>query len=471
MGAALALASQNIADPGKWLDGLERPQNSLLDGRAYPSKAVAPFLEYGDFDPAFLEQVGKRELGLAVTVHDPERSRQIWSALAKNPRAASLLFQLDMPEIAGYTDEKRPLVTGERKTIGEFAKVARAATMGVRKIDSHEADASVDVLLKYYSEHPNFHTYDQLRKVYADLTNERWNDLVYSVSTPADVLTAGADPTRVGVELPPNAWQNFLTDVMRNAPAAAEVLNKERSWANNADENIYEKIMHTKDGASPDRWDRISIAEMNVLFAKSSAAALAQLRQKDEKRASDWVRNVGIALVEVKKNGVDVGGYFQDGVDLVKKNGAAQLQSKLQEYAKSLIKKHFGDSDTTDLGKFLGKGDDYRTRWQAHAESVWNAVVAANSGRLPPVEYDGRSWSGDPSDYEKKYNTKFTFVDKDKKIRLLPVDQIGKGTEGHNYLDGWQQLHAYNEWLKDPAVVRMIAKGSAGNVSDHLDGN
>jgi hypothetical protein len=462
MGSALATASHHIADPGTWLDGLKLPDGST----GYPTKAVAPLLEYGDFDPGFLERVGKRELGAAVMVHDPERSKQIWDALAKSPRATALLYQLDMQDIAGYTDEKRPLTRGESKTIAEFAKVARAATIGVRKIDSHEADASVDALINYYNTHPDFHTFDRIRNVYADLTKERWGDLVYSVSTPADRLTAGADPTRIGVELPPTAWKNFLTDVMRHAPAAAEVLNKERAWANRADEDIYKKIMHTQDGAAPDKWERTAIAEMNALFKASGADALAQLKQKDQQRADDWLRNVTLAFGEVSKNSVDVGGYFKDGVNLLKAQGAA----KLQDYAKSMMKKYFGDSDTRGLDGVIGQ-DDYRTRWQRHAANAWEAALATNSGRLPSVEYNGRSWNGDPGSYEKEYNTKFTYVGPDNKVHLLAADKIGNGTAEHNHLDGWQQLRAYNEWLKDPAVVRTISKGSGGDVSENADGN
>jgi hypothetical protein len=469
MGSALAMASHHMTDPGKWIDRLKLPVGqSAPDSSSlgYPTKAVAPLLEYGDFDPGFLEQVGKRELGKAATRPDPERSKQIWDALAKTPRAASLLYQLDMPDVAGYTDETRPLGRGESKTIAEFAKVARAATMGVRKIDPHEADASVDALINYYIKHPKFHTYDQIRNVYADLTTERWNDLVYSISTPADKLTAGGDPTRVGIELPPTAWKNFITDVMRHAPAAAEVLNKERSWANSTDEDIYKKIMHTQDGAAPDRWERTAIAEMNALFKASGADALAQLKQKDQQRADDWLRNVALAFSEVKKNNVDVGGYFKDGANLLK----AQEAEKLQDYAKSLMKKYFGDSDTRGLDEAIGQ-DDYRFRWQRHADNAWDAAMAANSGRLPSVEYGGRSWNGDPGYYEKRYNTKFTYVGADNKIHLLATDKIGEGTDEHGHLDGWQQLHAYNEWLKDPAVVRMISKGSGGDVSEHSDGN
>jgi hypothetical protein len=463
MGNALAIASHHLADQGKWLDRVVLPDASI----GYPTKAIAPLLAYGDYDPGFLETVGKRELRAAVMVHDPERSKQVWDALARNPRAASLLYQLDMPDIAGYTNEKRPLTRGESDTIAEFAKVARAATMGVRKLDSHEADASVKALIDYYKANPNFDTYDQMRNVYADLTAERWNDIVYSVSTPADLLTKnGDDPTRVGVELPPTAWKNFLTDTMRHAPAAAEVLNKERAWANSTDEDIYKKIMHTQDGAAPDRWERTAIAEMNALFKASGADALAQLKQKDQQRADDWLRNVTLAFSEVKKNNVDVGGYFKDGANLLK----AQEAEKLQDYAKSLMKKYFGDSDTRGLDEVIGQ-DDYRFRWQRHADNAWDAAMAANSGRLPSVEYGGRSWNGDPGYYEKRYNTKFTYVGADNKIHLLATDKIGEGTDEHGHLDGWQQLHAYNEWLKDPAVVRMISKGSGGDVSEHSDGN
>lgn len=463
MGAALAAASHQITDPGKWIARLANPDDL---SRGYPTKAVAPLLQYGDFDPAFLEKVGECELGKAVNVRDPERSKQIWDALAKSPRAASLLFQLDMPDVAGYTSEGRPLQHGEGKTLAEFAKVARAATIDIRKTDSHEADKSVDALINYYNTHPKYHAYDQIRDIYADVVVDRWNDLLYSVSTPAYKLTAGDDPTRVGVEIPPTAWKNFLTDTMRHTPAAIKLLNKERSWANNADQDIYKNIMHTQEGAEPDKWDRTTIAEMNALFKASGAYALAQLKQKDQQLADSWLKNVQLAFGEINKNNVDIGAYFKDGVNLLK----ARESAKLEEYAKSLMKNYFGDPDVGGVEKVIGNSD-YRDRWQAHAANAWEAALATNSGRLPSVEYGGKTWNGDPEYYEKKYNTKFTYVGADKKIHVLGSDQIGQGTKEHNHLDGWQQLHAYNEWLKDPAVVRIISKGSAGDVSEHSDGN
>lgn len=466
MGGVLAAASHHLADPDKWLGDLRLPSGGPDTPRGYPTKAVAPLLQYGDFDPTFLEQVGKRELRLAPLVYDHERSKEIWDALARSPRAAAMLYQLDMPDVAGYTNEKRPLVHGERNTLAEFVKVARAATMGVRKIDPREADASVTALINYYKIHPEFHTYDQLRNVYADLTVERWNDIVYSVSTPVPKLTEGDDPTRVGVELPPTVWKNFLTDVMRHTPAAAEVLNKERSWANRVDQDIYKKIIHTPDGAEPDKWERTAITEMNALFKASGADALAQLKQKDQQLADSWLKNVTLMFSEVKKNNVDIAGYFKDGFKVLKVREAANLQ----DYAKSLMKKYFGDPDVAGVSGVISDSD-YRFRWQQHALNAWEAAAETNAGHLPPIEYGGHFWNGDPSGYEKKYNTKFTYIGTDKKIHLLAVDKIGIGTKRHDYLDGWRQLHAYNEWLKDPAVARMVSKGDGGNVSEHSDGN
>lgn len=466
MGAALALASHQIPDPGRWLAGLNDPNDLAHGYRGYPTKAVAPLLQYGDFDPAFLEKVGEAELGEAVNVRDPRRSKQVWRALAKSPSAASLLFQLDMPDVAGYTDEGRLIQHDEGKTLAEFAKVVRAATIDIRKSDPHEGDQSVYALVNYYNTHPKYHAYDQIRDVYADVTLDRWNDLLYSVSTPAAKLTLGDDPTRDGIEIPPAAWKNFLTDTMRHTPAAVKLLNKERSWANDADLNIYKKIMHTKDGVEPDKWERTTIAEMNALFKASGADALAQLKQKDQQLADGWLKNVRIGFSEVKKNNVDIGAYFKDGANLLETRESANLE----KYAKSLMKKYFGDTDVSGVEEAIGNSD-YRDRWQLHAINAWEAALVTNSGHLPAVEYGGKTWNGDPGYYEKKYNTKFTYVGADKKLHVLGPDRIGDGTKEHNHLDGWQQLHAYNEWLKDPAVVGLVSKGSGGDVSENSDGN
>jgi hypothetical protein len=446
VGGALALASQQIPDPEKWLNLVSVP------GRTEPSTGfIAPLLKYGHFDPSFLERVGAHELNAATDSPDIERSAEIWTAIAKSPNASALFYSMNLPEIMAYAKEDRLLLPHEGKAVVAFSQVTKAATIDIRKIDPRMADINVKAIVDYYKDHSYYHTYDSVRNVYADLIRERWNDLVYSISTPADLLTSsGDDPTREGVELPPDSWRGILTDTMRHGPAAAELFSQALSWVTETQGDIDTKrfpkdhSMKTPDGQKPNFWESQNIDRIEALMNASGADALAQLKQKNEDLANNWIAGMKTVAAEIKKNKVNLLGYEKD---LGKKWLTAQ-QAHLETYAKQLIKKNFGDVDEKAVGDIFNKTPfEYRKDWQRQAIAAWDAAVNQGYSGLGPVKYGGRPWTGDPREYEKKFNANITFTDGRHRVHLLDIEQIS---------GDWRKLAAYNAWLQDPAVANAV---------------
>lgn len=451
-GAALATASSRIPNVDAWLDRAAIPTT----GRP-PNSFIAPLLKYGNFDASFLERVGVRELTFAVNGPEPSRSEAIWAAIAKDPKAASLLYDLDLPQIMQYTDETRGSFPYARDEMLAFAAVTRSATLDARKYYPDMADGNIEGIIQYFKDHPEYHTADPIRDAHADVIKDRWEDLVYSFSSPfvkATESVAGDNPTRTGVEVPPAAWKNFVTDTMRHGPAAAELLKRTDEWASQMRQSIAGKrwpLNHTDktpDGQMPNYWDNVVLGQVKSLIKGSGVEALKQLRAADEAKAKRWVGTGEVILAEAVKNKADGVQYFKD-------LGTALAGKRFDVWAKNYVKEHYGDKDVKAVAGLIDQySSDYRSDWEHQARDIWQQRTEHNYDNFDSVKYGGVTYTGDPAPYEKKYHTKITYVDSHGRRRLLGVSAISKN---------WSRLQAYNDWLKDPAVANSVWQNTGGN--------
>ena len=453
-GAALATASSRIPDVDSWLDKvtmppLGRPQNSF----------IAPLLKYGNFDASFLERVGVRELAAAVEGPEPKRSKAIWAAIGKDPKAASLLYNLDLPQIMQYTDEGRGSFPHSGEEMSAFANVTRSATLDARRYYPDMADGNIEGIIQYFKDHPKYHTADPIRDAHAEILKDRWGDLVYSFSSPfvrATESASGDNPLRPGVEVPPAAWKNFVTDTMRHGPAAAEILKKSDEWASRMRQSIAGKRWpanhadKTPDGQMPNYWDNIVLGQVKSLIKGSGVEALKQLRAADEEKAKRWVSAGEAVLGEAVKNKADAQQYFKDlGTAL-----AGNVGKKFDTWAKNYVKEHYGDKDVKAVSGLIDQySSDYRNSWENQARDIWLQRTEHKYKNFDPVKYGGVTYTGDPDPYEKKYHTKITYVDRHGKRQFLGMSAIS---------NDWNKLQAYNEWLKDPAVANSVWQNSSG---------
>lgn len=454
-GAALATASSRMQNVDAWLDKVSMPTAAQT-----ANDLIAPLLRYGNFDASFLERVGVRELTFAVNGPETKRSVAIWTAIAKDPRAASLLYNLDLTQVMQYTNEDRGNYYGAKQEMAAFANVTRSATSGARKYYPDMADQNIEAIIQYFDKHSRYHTADAVRDAHADILKDRWDDLIYSFSSPFTKATesaAGDDPMRPEVEVPPKAWKNFVTDTMRHGPAAAELLKKTDEWAAEMRQEIAGKRWpadhadKTPDGQMPNYWDNIVLGQVKSLVKGSGVNALRQLRQADGKKAKQWVRAGEAILGEAFKNKADATGYFKDlGTAL-----AGNAKKNFDKWAENYVKVHFGDKDVKAVSGLLDQySSDYRSEWEDQARDIW--AQRANNGytNYDPVKYGGTEFNGDPDRYEKKYNTKITYIDSRSHRQLMEKSKISQD---------WRRLQAYNEWLKDPAVANSVWQNSSGH--------
>lgn len=453
-GTALATASPRMQNVDAWLNKVSMPTASQQ-----ANDLIAPLLKYGNFDASFLERIGVRELAFAVNGPETKRSVAIWKAIAKDPRAASLLYNLDLTQIMQYTNEDRGNYYGAQQEMAAFANVTRSATIGARKDDPGMADQNIEAIIHYFETHSKYHTADAVRDAHADILKDRWDDLVYSFSSPFTKATesaAGDNPMRPGVEVSPKAWKNFVTDTMRHGPAAAELLKKTDEWAADMRQGIAGKrwpVDHadkTPDGQMPNYWDNIVLGQVKTLIKGSGVDALRQLRQADDKKAKQWVGAGEAVLGEAFKNKADATQYFKDlGTAL-----AGNVKKDFDKWAENYVKAHFGDKDVKDVSSLMDQySSDYRSDWERQARAIWSERGDHGYTNYDPVKYGGAEFTGDPDQYEKKYHTKITYIDARGHRQLMEVSKISQD---------WSRLQAYNEWLKDPAVANSIWQNSSG---------
>jgi hypothetical protein len=452
VGGALATASHRIPDPADWFS------RAIVPGRTEPvTGLMAPFLAQGSFDSRFLAEIGRRELRPAIDVPDVERSAQIWNQIAKDPTASALLYSTSLPQIMEYTDERRPLAAHEGRAMTAFSHVLHAATIDVRRTDPRAADDNITAVVQYFDEHPDFGTYDSIRNVDAEIIKDRWDDLVYSIASPVDLLTnSGDDPTRSGVELPPNTWKAILTDSMEHAPAAKALFAQALSWVDKSQGDIDRKRMpkdhdmRTPDWQRPNYWESKNIERIEALMNASGADAVVRLNKKVEAMADSQIGAVKLLATEINKNKFNLLGYEKDA-------GKMWLDSQLthlKAYSKRLIKDNFGDPDVQAVGSVMANDPfEYRYDWQRRAIKAWEVAVENGYSTLNKVKYDGREWTGDPRRYEKEYDVRITRTGERGRRHLQDIRDI----QGD-----WKKLAAYNAWLQDPAVANAVFASSEG---------
>jgi hypothetical protein len=102
----------------------------------------------------------------------------------------------------------------------------------------------------------------------------------------------------------------------------------------------------------------------------------------------------------------------------------------------------FGDAGGAKVGQPQDKAQfSGRDSWQSNARGVWNQAIKNGHHSLDLVLSGDKPWRGDVNKYEQQYGAKFT----DDQGRIMTLNKI---------IQDPRALLAYNEWLKDPAVIR-----------------
>jgi hypothetical protein len=430
VGRSLATASHRIHIDDHWLSQLSSsPAIAVSDGPA----TLAPFLEYGNFDRGWLRLLGAHVVSGNVK---PEPSQKIWNALAKNPRASTEFYHDHFLEIQHYVSIDG---TGLSLSVAAaFADVVRSATVDGRKVDRWRAEFNTAQTIYYWKDHPNEHTVGPIRQAYADIAEEYWNDLVYSVASPVEEAGGTDNPFRPGIEVPQDAWKPFLEESMHDPRAAADILTKHRRWL---EETRHKSVLETPDGSVPENWEGPSIAAMRDFLHGTYNDVSNDIAEQGADAQDKFNSDVKGAVKDATKWLVDKG--------IEKLNPEADIAwaaSTASLVAGKGLDFLFGDSDPSAVGspkehaQFGG-----RDSWQSNAGNVWAQRVEGGHRSFSPVTSGGRSWDGDVSEYERKFGGRFTGDDG----LILPLNVITQNPRA---------LLAYNEWLKDPAVIKATER-------------
>ena len=100
-----------------------------------------------------------------------------------------------------------------------------------------------------------------------------------------------------------------------------------------------------------------------------------------------------------------------------------------------------------------------------NGQSLWLKDPDPHVLHIAPVKANGRTWTGDPHDYEQACDRKFVFSnDAIQSFDGFPpggdLDDIS-GPNKHTYYD-WlrsdaKRWGAFNSWLLDPAIIKAAA--------------
>ncbi|GAB2873047.1 hypothetical protein GCM10027176_88220 [Actinoallomurus bryophytorum] len=423
VGRSLATASHRIHIDDKWLNQLSSsPAIAASDGPA----ALAPFLEYGNFDKDWLKLLGVHVVAGNIK---PGPSQKIWQALAKNPRASTEFYHDHFLAVQHYVSIHGPGLSGG--VANAFAGVVRAATIDGRKVDRWLAEFNAGQTIYYWKNHPGDHTTSPIRLAYADMAKEYWDDLVYSVSSPVKEAGAIDNPFRKGIEVSEDAWKPFLNETMHDPQAAADILIKHRKWLEDARRKA---VSETPIGATPENWEGQSIAAMRDFlhgtYSDVSSDIAKQGSDARDKFNGDVKGSVKDATKWLADKGIE---KLNPGADIDWATSTASLvASKGLDFL-------FGDDKPGKVDQLQDRPQfGGRDSWQGNAADVWEQRLAnAHQGGLP--------WQGDPRKFEKNFGAKFT----DESGHVMPLDKITQDPKA---------LLAYNEWLKDPAVIRATER-------------
>jgi hypothetical protein len=154
-----------------------------------------------------------------------------------------------------------------------------------------------------------------------------------------------------------------------------------------------------------------------------------------------WNQNVKDSAKEATKWLVDKGiEKLNPGADIQWATSTASLVAgKGLDYL-------FGDDGASKVGQPQKKSQfSGRDSWQNNAAGVWSQRLKHGHHSFEVVWSGGKPRDGDVSEYERRFGGKFT----DEHGNILLLEQISQSPRA---------LLAYNEWLKDPAVIRATEK-------------
>ncbi|TDE15928.1 hypothetical protein [Jiangella asiatica] len=405
---------------------------------------ISALTQHGSWDhgslAAFADAALHGDHDSVGTVHD---WADIYAGLARNPRASAEYMAEHEDEVWEQLQVRGP-TTDDEDYQAAFAAFIESATVDAGPIYArlglydedlpNLAEQNAAFLIGQFGtlEEP-FPFYDTYRTTFVNITEEYWDDLVYSMSQPAGVSD---NPNRDGIEVSADAWQAFVTEGMRNPEGAARLHQMVSSWYHD----------HIEGAAGSENglehyWDDMMALNMAGMFSQSWETVLAEIEADEAARAA-FVQSL-----------VDAG--FQ----LIPPNPQTIIDMAKDEFIGALK-----DTITSAIvGATAGEGPpdlDYsfsgsHHTWVHTAVSEFNALQGEDG--FPTYNDGDVTWEADPHFYEELYGGDFTDGDR----IIEPYDEYGNENPDFPW-DDPDALHAFNQWLQDPAMQVYLGENKPG---------
>lgn len=463
IGTLMATASHRGVIDDKFIDGFNEygAGGMHLDG-------IANMVKYGNWNKDTLVKIGQNGLKADMGAGGNYRLATLLDGIARNPLAAQELYSKEFDTINSIIRGKHyGFVQMDDDKIGDpLGRFVKAAT-----VDAHDAyermrpgqdknwENPADALTRRMLEdmHKNkkdVTEFKGVRYAYVAVVETYFDDLKGSTTSmvPEYWSAKKGDPSRQGIELPPDVWATITEQAMADPKNAAEL-------------NVFFAAKYKEDsdriagGELPNSTDANSLSnyqngQLKGWFLKRLDAAKALSDQKTADYNAEVDKWVGLFVDGAVAAGTAGAAAPVAGATRGAAAGTA-AQGTVTGFVQGLgvdkAKKWIGDIWHKKPPKY-----DVDTDWASKTTAYQDKARALyEAGKVQPVKDPDVTWEGDPKFYEELYGGKFT---EDGKIK--PMDDLKKDPEA---------LRAYEEWLSDPAVQQATWNEFSAD-SDGQDG-
>ncbi|TDC54431.1 hypothetical protein E1212_03045 [Jiangella ureilytica] len=418
---------------------------ALLDKGLHPDgirivDRISALTQHGSWDHGSLVAFSEAALhGDESNIGRVENWAAVYSGLARNPRASAEYMAEHREDVWNQAQVIGP-VSSEEDFRAAFADFMRAATVDSRGVYARlrlydenqpnlaEQNAAYLVNQVGGQEEP-FPFFDEYRVVFTDITEEYWDDLVYSMGSPGGVSD---NPGRDGIEVDPSAWQAFVTEGMRDPDSAARLHQMMYTWYGD-----YIQGSAGSENGNEHFWDDLVSQQMAAAFQGSWDTVLGEIAD-DEAAREEFIGSLvdfGFSLVP------------PDPQALLDMGKDAFIDAMKNTITQAIVNAGGGEAPPELSYDFAN----------AHKTWVATAVAEYNAGSVDPYNDGDVTWEADPSFYEELYGGRFTDSSGNVISPFLP-----SGQPNPEFPDDPASLQAFNQWAQDPAMQVYIGENHHG---------
>jgi hypothetical protein len=454
IGTGLSIASNEFPLTEGYLEALG-PVHELGDEGPYPGgfdgTALLPFLTYGTYSSQWLSKLSPYVLYQSDTSMEtegvPPANNAIFQAMANNPAYAAAFFKTNFTQLSKYmTDPVMARNIAGSPAFGAFLRAATIAPEGTA--DPAPFQDNAVTMIQYFGTQGQAQS-SAVEQAMASIAMNYWNDMV------ATVTAATPDPNaKLGLRgVPEQDWAGFMQNAMQDKTSSAELLAYLASWMGSKPTDnlpVYGAGDDENSPYGPGAWNGFSeglvkyfvvsnYVQAGAAAGTSGASVLGILE--------DLFADAAPAVAATVFFGPEAGTV----TELIENSADAAGTTALEDVGTSALNDIMSSASSQsnpDVSALMGVGG----QWQSSVTGQWgNLMERINAtsikqvvDAIPVQHYNGTVFTGNPEQYEQKYGGNFMRPDGN----FLPLSEIEANPKA---------LAAFNAWLKDPAIVALVA--------------